>query len=62
MGDIENFVIVLQATMADFYKTTGMSWVIGAMDGSLIHIKTPHDQEHLYVCHKSLCAIKAFMP
>ena len=57
MGDIEYFVLVLQATMVDFYKTAGMPWVIGAVDGSLIHIKTPHDQEHLYVCHKSFHAI-----
>ena len=30
MGDIEYFVLVLQATMADFYKTAGMPQVIGA--------------------------------
>ena len=59
MGDIEYFVLVLQATMADFHKTAGMPWVIGAVDGSLIHIKAPHDQEHLHVCHKSFHAIKA---
>ena len=57
MGDIEYFVLVLQATMADFYKTAGMPWVINAVDGSLIHIKAPHDQEHLFVCHKSFYAI-----
>ena len=59
MGDIEYFVfvLVLQATMADFYKTAGMPWVIGAVDGSLIHIKAPHDQEHLFVCHKSFHAM-----
>ena len=28
MGDIQYFVLVLQATMADFYKTAGMPWVI----------------------------------
>ena len=49
MGETEYFVLVLQATMADFYKTAGMPWVIGAVDGSLIHIKAPHDQEH-FVC------------
>ena len=53
MGDIEYFVLVLQATMADFYKTAGMPRVIGAVNGLLIPIKAPHDQEHLYVCHKS---------
>ena len=57
MEDIEYFVLVLQATMADFHKTAGMPWVIGAVDGSLIHIKAPHDQEHLHVCHKSFHAI-----
>ena len=55
MGDIEYFVPVLKATMADFYKTAGMPWVIGAVDGSLI--QAPHDQEHLHVCHKSFHAI-----
>ena len=43
--------------MADFYKTAGMPRVTGAVDGSLIHIKAPHDQEHLYVCHESFHAI-----
>ena len=57
MGDIEYFVLVLQATMADFNKTAGMPWVIDAVDGLLIPIKAPHDQEHLYVCHKSFHAI-----
>ena len=27
MGDIEYFVLVLQATMADFYKTAAMQWM-----------------------------------
>ena len=49
----EYFVLVLQATMADFYKTAGMPQVIGAVGGLLIPIKAPHDQEHLYKCHKS---------
>ena len=57
MGDIEYFVLVLQATMADFYKTAGMPWVIGAVDGLLIPIKASHDHEHLYVRHKSFDAI-----
>ena len=58
MGDIEYFVLVLQATMADFYKTAGMPRVIGAVDGLLIPIKAPHDQEHLYsVCHKNFHVI-----
>ena len=51
MGDIEYFVLVLQATMADFNKTAGMTLVIIAVDGLLIPIKASHDQEHLYVCH-----------
>ena len=57
MGAIEYFVHVLQATMADFYKTAGMPRVIGAVDGLLIPIKASHDQEHLYVCHKSFHVI-----
>ena len=57
MEDIEYFVLVLQATMADFHKTAGMPWVIGAVDDYLIHIKASNDQEHLHVCHKSFHAI-----
>ena len=57
MGDIEYFVLVLQAPMADFYKTAGVPRVIGVVDGLLIPIKASHDQEHLYVCHKSFRAI-----
>ena len=38
--------------MADFYKTAGMPWVIGAVDDSLIHM----------IRDISMCAIKAFMP
>ena len=57
MGDIEYFVLVLQATMADFYKTAGMLWVIGAVDGLLLLIKASHDQEHLHVHHKGFHAI-----
>ena len=60
MEEIEYFVLVLQATMTDFYKTAGMPRVIGAVGGLLIPIKAPHDQEHLYIvcvpqklsCHK----------
>ena len=57
MGDSEYFVLVLQATMADSYKTAGMPWVIDAVDGLLLLIKASHDQEHLYVHHKGFHAI-----
>ena len=43
--------------MADFYKIAGMPRVIGAVDGSLIPIRAPYNQEHLYVCHKGFHAI-----
>ena len=33
--------------------------VIGAVDGSLIHIRAPNNEEHLYVCHKGFHAINA---
>ena len=56
-GSIEYFVLVLQATIADFYKTARMPWVTYAVDGLLISIKASHDQEHLYVRHKSFYAI-----
>ena len=55
--EIKYFVLVLQATMAEFYKIAGMPRVIGAVDGSLIPIRAPHDQEHLYVCHKGFHVI-----
>lgn len=45
--------------MADFYKISGMPMVIGAVDGSLIHIRAPNNEEHLYVCHKGFHAINA---
>ena len=56
MGDIEYFVLVLQAIMADFYNTAGMPWVVDAVNGLLTLIKASHDQEHLYVPHKSFHA------
>ena len=43
--------------MADFYKIAGMPRVIGAVDGSLISVRAPHHQEHLYVCHKGFHVI-----
>ena len=43
--------------MADFYKIAGMPQVIGAVDGSLIPIRAPHNQEHLYVFHKGFHVI-----
>ena len=55
--EIKYFVLVLQATMAEFYKIAGMPRVIGAVDGSLIPIRAPHNQEHLHVCHKGFHAI-----
>ena len=45
MGDIEYFVLVLQATMDDCYKTAGMPRVIGTVDDSLIPFKALHYQE-----------------
>ena len=52
MGDIGYFVLVLQATMAaDFYmqNSHNASAEFGAVDGSLIPIKAPHYQAHLFV-------------
>ena len=43
--------------MADFYSIAGFPRVIGAIDGSLIAIKGPDNEEHLYVCHKGFHAI-----
>ena len=43
--------------MADFYSIAGFPRVIGAIDGSLIAIKGPDNEEHLYVCHKGFHAL-----
>ena len=45
--------------MTDFYRIAGMPRVIGAVDGSLIPIRAPHHEEHLYVCHKGFHVINA---
>ena len=43
--------------MADFYEITDLPRIIGAVDGSLIPIRAPCNQEHLFVCHKGFHAI-----
>ncbi|XP_068758191.1 putative nuclease HARBI1 [Montipora capricornis] len=49
----------LNETMADFFKIAHMPRVIGAVDGSLIPIRAPFNDEHMYVCHKGFHAINA---
>jgi hypothetical protein len=36
----------------DFYDTKEFPLVLGAVDGTLIPIKAPSVDEHLYVCRK----------
>ena len=43
----------------DFYKIARMPRVIGAVDGSLIPIRAPYNDEHMYVCHKGFHAVNA---
>ena len=43
--------------MADFYSIARFPREIGAVDGSLIAIKGPDNEEHLYVCHKGFHTI-----
>lgn len=43
--------------MREFYEIAGFPKVIGAIDGTLIPIRAPHENEHLYVCHKGYHAI-----
>ena len=43
--------------MREFYGIAGFPKVIGAIDGTLIPIRTPAKEEHLYVCHKGYHAI-----
>lgn len=45
--------------MEDFYKIARMPRVIGAVDGSLIPIRAPYNDEHMYVCHKGFHAVNA---
>ena len=40
-----------------FYEIAGFSKVIGAIDGTLIPIRTLFKNEHLYMCHKGFDAI-----
>ena len=54
-----NFVLVSQETMTDFFKIAYMPRVIGAVDGSLIPIRAPYNNKHIYVCHKGFHAINA---
>lgn len=43
--------------MADFYSIAGFPRVIGAIDGSLVAIRGPDEEEHFYVCHKGFHAM-----
>lgn len=43
--------------MKDFYEIARFPKVIGAVDGTLIPIRSPHKEEHLFVCHKGYHAI-----
>ena len=45
--------------MADFFKIAYMPRVIGAVDGSLIPIRAPYNNKHMYVCHKGFHTIDA---
>ena len=43
--------------MTNFYSIGAFPKVIGAIDGTLIPIRAPAKEEHLYVCHKGFHAI-----
>lgn len=43
--------------MADIYSIAGFPRVIGAIDGSLVAIRGPDEEEHFYVCHKGFHAM-----
>ena len=43
--------------MTKFYSIGAFPKVIGAIDGTLIRIRAPAKDEHLYVCHKGFHAI-----
>ncbi|XP_068734006.1 putative nuclease HARBI1 [Montipora capricornis] len=44
-------------TMTKFYSIGAFPKVMGAIDGTLIPIRAPAKEEHLYVCHKGFHAI-----
>ena len=41
----------------DFYKLRNLPHVLGAIDGTLIQIKAPQNDEHLFVCRKGYHAL-----
>ena len=43
--------------MTKFYSIGAFPKVMGAIDGTLIPIRAPAKEEHLYVCHKGFQAI-----
>ena len=43
--------------MGKYYKLCGFPRVLGAVDGTLIHIKGPATAEHIYVCRKGYHAL-----
>ena len=46
-----------QQVMYDFYDIKEFPLVLGAVDGTLIPIKAPSVDEHLYVCRKGYHAL-----
>jgi hypothetical protein len=47
--------------MYDFYDIKDFPLVLGAVDGTLIPIKAPSVDEHLYVCRKGYYALNIQM-
>lgn len=43
--------------MADFYQLAGFPWLVRAIDGLLIPIGPPYNDEHLYPCHNGSYAV-----
>ena len=49
--------IHVRQTKQGFFELCGIPNVLGAIDGTLIPIKRPEIDEHLYVCHQGYHAI-----
>ena len=41
----------IQTTKEQFYRIAHLPNVIGAIDGTLIPIQAPSENEHIYICH-----------
>ena len=51
------FSLLIAENTREFYEIAGSPKVISAIDGTLIPTRVPHENKHLFVCHKGYQAI-----